>query len=336
MNAPWMPARLPIAVVMLALAALAGCDCGSKPDPAPTPPAPRSALPYGLSPEQASAPVLRLANGRSVTLGEFAALLGPAPLTRSRLPESERRRVFLDNMVTQELLAVEAEARGLADKPVAEVRQAALVQVAMDRLFGPNGELVEPVTDQVVRAAYDANPVRFTAPERRRVSHIQIASEPAARLLLQQLQSAPDVPKAFHEAALRQTQDMRTRGVRGDLGYFTATQPPAPEPGSDVVSRPSMRLATELPPPIREAAFKIGKVGELLGELVPTDKGFHLLLLTGKQGGQQIPFAQVQRALKTELLEERQQAAVEALVAKLEEAAKPTHHDQNLELIRVP
>jgi parvulin-like peptidyl-prolyl isomerase len=331
-----MPSRLPIAVVMLALGALAGCDCGAQPSPAPAPPATTSALPYGLSPEQASAPVLRLANGRSVTLSEFAARLGPAPLTRSRLPEPERRRAFLENLVTQELLAAEAEARGLADRPVAEVRQAALVQVATDRLLGPEGELVEPVTDEGVRAAYEADPARFTAPERRRVSHILIASEPAARLLLQQLQSAPDVPGAFHEAALRQTQDMRTRGVRGDLGYFTASQPPAPEPGSDVTARASMRLATQLPPPIREAAFRIGKVGELLGELVPTDKGFHLLLLTGKQGGQKIPFELVQRALKTELIEQRQKAAVEALVARLEAAAKPTRHYQNLDLIRLP
>lgn len=330
-----MPARLPIAVVMMALGALVGCDCGAKPGPTPAPEATTRALPYGLTPEQAKAPVLHLANGRSVSLAEFAARLGPAPLSRNRPPETERRHAFLETLVTQELLAAEAEARGLADKPIAEVRQAALVQVAMDRLFGPQGELVEPVTDEVVRAAYEADPVRFTAPERRRVSHILIGSEPAAKLLLQQLQSAPDIPKAFGDAALRQTQDMRTRGVRGDLGYFTATQPPAPAPGADAVARPSMRLMSELPAPIREAAFRIGKVGELLGELVQTDKGFHILLLTGKQGGQVIPLEQVQRALKTELIEERQQAALEALVAKLEAAAKPVQHDENLDLIRV-
>jgi peptidyl-prolyl cis-trans isomerase C len=332
-----MPLRLSIAVVFMAFGALVGCDRGAEPAPPATATgAAKRALPYGLTPEQASAPVLRLSNGVSVSLGEVAARLGPPPRQRNRPPETERRREFVAALVDAELLAAEAMARGDVDKPVAEVRQAALVQVATDRLFGPEGELVEPVTDAVVRAAYEAQLERFTAPQRRRVSHILIGSEDAARLLLQQLQAAPDLRQAFGDAALRQSYDLRTRGVRGDLGYFKASEPPPPEPGSDATARPSMRLASQLPQPIREAAFRIGNVGELLPELVQTDRGYHLLLLTGKEGGQRIPFEQVQRALEAELLEQHRDAALQALTAKLEQAARPQYHEANLELLRVP
>src|SRR5262245_26327245 len=80
-------------------------------------PAPSASAPFGLAPDLAGRTLAKVGD-RSITLGEYATVLARMDrFERLRYQTADRRKQLLDEMINVELLAAEAERRGLADKP---------------------------------------------------------------------------------------------------------------------------------------------------------------------------------------------------------------------------
>src|SRR5258706_5547054 len=105
---------------VLVLGLLLGCnkDHGT----APAPSASTSARPSGITPELARR-VLAKVGEREITLGEYAATLERMdPFERLRYQSPDRRKQLLDELVDLELLAEEAQRRGLDKQPETQER----------------------------------------------------------------------------------------------------------------------------------------------------------------------------------------------------------------------
>ncbi|PIV75629.1 MAG: peptidylprolyl isomerase, partial [Rhodocyclales bacterium CG17_big_fil_post_rev_8_21_14_2_50_68_7] len=148
------------------------------------------------------------------------------------------------------------------------------------------------VPEEEAKAWYDGQKDRYTQPEQRRASHILIAAAkdaPAAEIekaraaaeeILKQVRARPD---AFASLARSRSQDQGSAASGGDLGFF---------------ARGAMVK------PFEDAVFSL-KEGETSG-LVQSDFGFHIIRLTGIQGGGGKKFEEVREDILREL---RQQAA---------------------------
>jgi peptidyl-prolyl cis-trans isomerase C len=300
----------------LPLGALAGCDCSAEDEAAEG----NDGVPtaHGLTEEQAKQVLVKV-GGTTITVGEFAERLADqSPYLRARYNSPERRREFLDNLVRFELLALEAEKRGLDKLPdVDRTRKQIMVQQMMKDLFEDKIQLSD-VSDQEIRKYYEANRDEFHKPEQVRASHILIKNEATARRVLEQLLASPTDINLFRKLAQEHNQDAATKARFGDLGFFA--RPGEGEPGE----------SAPVPAPVAEAAFQIKQIGGVYSDPVKTDQGFHLVKLTGRRAALHRTLEEARRPIQNRLWREKREKAVEEFVAGLREAAQIK---ENLDLL---
>lgn len=251
---------------------------------------------HGLSEAQASEVLVKIGD-RTITVGEFAdRLASQSPYLQARFESPERRKEFLDNMVRYELMVYEARRLGYGDDPeVLRTQRTRMIQELIQNEVDAPLEGSE-ISDEEVKAAYEANPTEFDRPAQARASHIFIKERARARKVLKQTKQGDRT--GFAKLAREHSEDAGVEDDGGDLGFFTADED-SPSAG------------------VRKAAFSLDSVGMIYPELVEADGGYHIVMLTGKRAELKRSYEQAQRAIRHKLTRERKDAAMEALTERL-------------------
>jgi parvulin-like peptidyl-prolyl isomerase len=310
--------------LLLALA----CDNKSATKGGPAPSASVSAPAAGLTPELA-ARVLAKVGDKDITLGEFAATLERMdPYERLRYQSADRRKQLLDELIDLQLLAEEAQRRGLDKQPETQER---VRQMLRDELLAQVRASVpapSDISDADARRYYDEHRDDFREPERRRVAHIQLASESEAKTVLDKAQGAS--PADWGKLVADKSKDSRTKPstslpaeLAGDLGIVGP-------PGHPRGANPSV------PEPLRAAVFEIDKLGGVLPRVVAADGAFHVLRMTGKTDARDRSFADAQRAIRVALVQERIRQREADLEAELKQKYPVTIDETQLAKIPLP
>jgi peptidyl-prolyl cis-trans isomerase C len=280
---------------------------------------------YGLTPEQAGQ-VLVSVGETKITLGEFAERLGTqSPYLRARYHSPERRREFLENMVRFELLAGEAEKKGYdKTEDVERVRKQVMVQQMMQDLFDKGGLKLSDISDTEIEAYYNAHPAEFDKPAQVRASHILFKDKAAAEKALNALKQAPTDMELFRKLAAAENIDPATKDSFGDLRFFSATKDKSGE--TDEPERPDA---------VRKAAFGLSKVGDLAPEVVQSERGFHIVKLTGKRDAMQRTLEDARRMIQNKLWRDKREEAIEKFVADLRTKANVQENPAALAKVQV-
>jgi peptidyl-prolyl cis-trans isomerase C len=290
----------------LAAALLVGCGNGGGAAPS----ASASALPFGLTEEQAARVLVRVGE-ETITLGDYAAALDRMdPFDRLRYQSPEKRRELLKEMIDLELLAVEAKRRGLDQRPEA---QEAARQVLRDALLSEvHRSLPAPASIPIdeVRAYYEEHREEYREPERRRVSVIALDDEAKAKSALEEAVKSPDattwgtlVKERSLFAASEKTSKLPL-DLAGDLGIVG---PPADAKGAN----------PKVPQPVREAVFAIAEVGGVHPELVRHEGKLYVVRLAGKTAAHERSVEEADRQIRVELLKRKQAELETKLEAEL-------------------
>jgi peptidyl-prolyl cis-trans isomerase C len=297
-------ASLALSLVLLSSAAIACSEKKAAPARATDKPAQAAVVEkkYGLTPEQASQTLVKVAN-TTITLGEFADRLGgQSPYLRARYNSPERRREFLDNMVRFELLALEANKRGFdKSEDVARVRKQMMVQQMMQDLFDKDGLKLSDIGEAEIKSYYDANKAEFEKPAQVRASQILLKDKVAADKLLAPL----------------------TKDNDGDLHFFSAEKDSGEGPEA---TRPQA---------VRKAAFSLAKVGDVYPEVVQSELGYHLLKLTGKREAMKRSLEDARRLIQNRLWRQKREQAIESFVAELRTKANVKENPELLAKVQV-
>ncbi|MDO4356901.1 MAG: peptidylprolyl isomerase [Clostridia bacterium] len=200
------------------------------------------------------------------------------------------RAAVLDQLINQRLFLADAKKTMLEYDPafkqqLAKVKDDLLFQFAVSRAL----ERVN-VTEEEIRAFYDANPDQFAGQKQVTASHILVEDRAQAEELLKKIQSGE---LAFEDAA-RQFSTCPSAANGGSLGEFGRGQ---------------------MVPEFDEACFSM-EPGELRGP-VQTQFGYHLIRLDGVKDGQPVPFDQAREAIREHLLAEKGQKAFQTRVNQL-------------------
>ncbi len=305
-------APLPLSGLLLSLALLSACGSGG--ERAATKGASEEtkgheeARHHGLTDEEARQ-VLAKVGERTITLGEFADRLAEqSPYLRARYNSPERRRELLRNMVRFELLALEAARRGIDEEPaVVEAVEQVMVEQMMKDLFTDRIR-AEDITDEEVKAYYEAHRDEFHRPAHVRAAHILVQSERRARELIETLKGASPKMETFRKLAKEYSRDERTRRTGGDLGFF-----PAPGRGE---------LPEHVPPEVARAAFTLERIGEVVEAPVRSKAGWHVVMLTGQRAALNRSLEEVRRTIVNRLWREKRERAIERFVDGLKQKAK--------------
>ena len=147
-------------VPVLAVCALSALACNSK------------------KPEKVG-PVLASIGDDVITADDFKRRLDEtSPFLRARYNTPERKKEFLENLIKNELLAQEAQRRGLEKTPaVQEIVKRAMVQELLrqqldEKLAG--GDLA----DGDLRKFYEGHVDDYVKPEKIRINHLLVAASP--------------------------------------------------------------------------------------------------------------------------------------------------------------
>lgn len=278
---------------------------------------------HGLTAEQASQ-VLAKIGDETITVGEFAQRLADqSPYLRARYNSPERRREFLENMIRFELLAQEAERRGLDELPeVEKLRKQMMIQQLMREQFEDRIQL-DDVTDAEVEAYYEEHRDEFHKPTQVRASHIRFTDRAKGERVLAQILAAADDVDLFRRLTEEHNTDEATQGARrGDLRFFS-------EDGSRGEGQP------DIPAPVAEAAFALERIGGVHRSLVEVDGAFHIVKLTGRRAALHRTLEEASRPIRNRIWREKRETAVEELVTRLRREANVEENPSVLADVRI-
>ncbi len=279
---------------IVAVAVLGGLllGCGGS-----APPQEREAQPQPASaPEtEAQGKVVARYGPQTLTAGELVVELERVPERSRRMMSAEGRKKFVENYVLNELLFAEGEGQGIAKDPeverqVNDLRKRLVVQRLVRGL-----QSVPPITDEQVRAHYDANPGRFSTTTIR-ARHILVKDEAKAKELHAQVTADP---AKFAELAQANSTDSASAKKGGDLGFFGRGR---------------------MVPEFEAAAFALERPGQI-SEPVKTSYGYHVIQLEEIREGTQKPLEQVKEQIRATLRNQALQARTTEYYEQLKQRA---------------
>src|SRR5512141_2673814 len=228
----------------------------------------------GNSGPKKSGPAVASGKGITITADEFKARLDEqSPFIRARYSTLERKREFLDNLIRQELLAVEAERMGLDKDPdVRATIRKIMVQKLVQKRFQPDANPAD-VPEADLAKYYEEHKTEYVRPRRVRVHAIVLNAAPGtpdrakklalAKKTLQQVKAEEKKnPMAFAQEVAAVSEDQASKQLAGDLQF-----------------RAHDELEKICSKAVADAAFAL-KAGEY-SNVVERPTGFFLLRFTG-------------------------------------------------------
>jgi peptidyl-prolyl cis-trans isomerase C len=214
----------------------------------------------------------------------------------------------IDQVTTQvggeeQLKKTLAETGITSDEYAKRVRDNVIIRGAIDSAVDKEVK----ITPEEVRAFYDKNPDQFKQPEMVRASHILIRCAPDAtdevkkekRTQIDSVRALVKGGEKFADVAKKFSEDPGTAPNGGDLGFFGRGQ---------------------MVPEFDAAAFSL-KTNEV-SDVITTQFGYHVLMVTGHKPAQTIPFDQVKDDLAKFLKQRKGNDITRDQVASLRKAAK--------------
>lgn len=290
--------------------------------PSPAAMAPAAPRVYSAADQARRAKILVRMTNKNLTIGDVEdAINEQSPFMRARYQEPERRREFVENMIRSELLAREAERRGLGNDPdVVRATAQNAVQLLFRREFDER-LTVDSIPPADVQAYYDAHPEEFHRPEMIRASHILVASREEADRILERVKRETDA-RVFREIANESSIDTETKQRGGDLRYFGRTRDAASQdPAVD--------------PAIVAAAFGLREVGDVVRAPVAVGDAFSIIKLTGRRPAENRTLEQASQGIRMRLWRERRERAVDDFVAQLRTRLSPEIHAELVDQIQL-
>jgi len=240
--------------------------------------------------------VIATYNGKKFTEGDFLDELGKLNKRSIKaLSDPERRLQFVENFILSSLLYDAGVSQGFDKDPavrkqIADLERRLVIQKVMQE------HQSAPVSDEEVRAYYDANPDDFRT-DRVKASHILVKEEALAKELHDQLVANPDL---FASLAAENSIDKSNAERGGDLGFFGRG-----------------RMVTEF----EEAAFALDKDGAI-SDPIKTRFGYHIIMRTGREDGTPKPFEEVKNQIRIRMINDRRREQTEAFLSDLKTKAK--------------
>ena len=228
--------------------------------------------------------------------------------SREALQDPERLKQFAENHVLARLIYAEGEKLGYdkdadIDRQVNELKRRLVIQKVMQE------HQSTPVSDQEVKAYYDAHPEEFTT-DRVKASHILVKDEATAKQIKAKLDADPS---KFEELAKESSIDRSNSSKGGDLGYFGRG-----------------RMVKEF----EDAAFTLDKDGQI-SDPVQTRFGYHIIKRTARENGAAKPFDEVKSQIRVRLINDKRREQTEQFLDQLKKSSNLSIDDKALSAVQV-
>lgn len=208
---------------------------------------------------------------------------------------AQHKKEIVDEMIVEELLYDEARRRKLHNDPdIKEIINDARRKILISRVIEDETKKSAPVSDDDVKSYYEQNKEAYMVPEMVRASHILTSTEEDAIKAKGELERGAD----FSAVAGEYSKDL-TKDRGGDLGYFKKGQ---------------------MIPEFENAAFGLSP-GQT-SDVIKTRFGYHIIRLTDRKPATYRSFEEVEDAVRTSIMRDRQRQSFDEFTKTLKDKAK--------------
>jgi peptidyl-prolyl cis-trans isomerase C len=305
-----------IAGFTAALIALGAVGCQKKKTDEDNAPVAAQTGQAAQNPEDLKAP-LATVDDVVITVQEFQEQLDrQSPHVRARYAAKEEKKNFLDTLVSFEVLAKEAQRRGLDKDPeVVRTMKQVMIQKLIKDEFA-NKITPESITEEELRAFYDQHLAEFKRAAQVRAAAIVVKDKATADKVAQEAKAQEGKSHTgFRDLVTKYTIDEATKNTGGDLGYFEQT-------------------ATAVPKPVVDAAFGLEN-GKVSGAIAAGDGRFFIIKVTGTRPAMEKSFEEVQSQLRNRVFREKRVDGQKQFVDGLKSKAKISLHEENLDKVQI-
>ena len=234
-----------------------------------------------------------------------------------RYTSLEQKKEFLDSLVRFEVLAEEAQRRGLDKDPeVVRTMKQVMIQKLMRDEFDTK-LTADTVPDADIKTYYDANLAEYVKPEEVRVSAIILKNRAQAdRVALEARGDGGKTNKGFRDLVMKYSSDEETKLRGGDLRYFDAA-------------------TKELPASVVKGAFGLINTGDVSTAIDAGNGTWYVLKQTGRRKAMTKSFDDAKGAIRNKLFRDRRMQAQKDFVDNLKNAAKIEINEPNLAKVRI-
>jgi peptidyl-prolyl cis-trans isomerase C len=213
MSSPAKPGSLPRIVAALMLAtALAGTPAFAQDAGAPADAPAAAEAPAAATPDTVVATICDM----TITEADLAFAAEDLQEELQQVPPEERRAFLVTVLIDMKVMAKAAKDDGMAETDIFKRRLAYLEERSLRRAYFAE-KIAGAITEEKVRAAYDAYVASFQPVEEVHARHILVAGEDEAKAIKAEL----DAGKPFEVLAMEKTTDPSGKQNGGDLGFFS-------------------------------------------------------------------------------------------------------------------
>jgi len=218
--------------------------------------------------------VVATVGGEAITEADLSFAAEDLAQDLAQMPPEERRAFLLRVLIDMKVMSAAARDAGMDQTPLFAQRLKYLEERALRRAYFADA-IAAAVTEEAVRADYEAFAADFEPQEEIRASHILVETEEEADSIKAQLDGGADFAVLAREHSI---DPGAANG--GDLGFF----------GRGMMVQP-----------FEQAAFALGEPGDV-SEPVQSQFGWHVIKLAEKRLSSPPSFEQVAGQLQQQLL----------------------------------
>jgi peptidyl-prolyl cis-trans isomerase C len=243
-----------------------------------------------ISANAQSGPVLITINGSKIYTSQLNEMVTMAVANGAK-DSPELRQNLLDDLMAREVISQDIKKTGLLNKDNNALKLKLAQQNTLLELWFAEYFKKNPVTESDVRAEYDRQVAFSKEPQNSKqyeVSQIQVATEAEATEIIQQINKGAKFETLAKDKSLE-----KVSGAQGGVVGWV--------------------LPAQLASPINTLIVNLGK-GQVAQSPIRTNNGWHVIKLDDVRPFVIAPFDQVRNNLAQELVQQRRQQAVSALL----------------------
>lgn len=237
-----------------------------------------------------SGPVLMTINGSKIYASQVNEMVSMAVANGAK-DSPVLRQNLLNDLVVREVITQDIKKTGFLNKDNNALKLKLAQQNTMLELWFAEYFKTHQVTESDVRAEYDRQVAISKEPQNSKqyeVAQIMVASEAEGNEIIKQINSGTK----FETLAKDKSLDKNTSEKGGVVGWV---------------------LPVQLAPPINDLIVNLGK-GKVAQSPIKTNNGWHVIKLDDVRPFVMPPFDQVKNNLAQELVQQRRQQAINALL----------------------
>ena len=237
-----------------------------------------------------SGPVLMTVNGSKIYTSQVNELVSMAVANGAK-DTPELRQNLLNDLVVREVITQDIKKTGLLNKDDNALKLKLAQQNTMLELWFAQYFKARPVTEADVKAEYDRQLAFSKEPKNSKqyeVAQIMVASEAEAADMIKQINAGAKFETLAKEKSLE-----KISGAQGGVVGWV--------------------FPAQLAPPINDLIMNMSK-GSITQSPIKTNNGWHVIKLDDVRPFVMPPFEQVKNTITQELVQQRRQEAINALI----------------------